>query len=92
MILCISFCIQKERYCKVHMIYPEVCLLFKNNAICEHTLKLASEAPVCLCPLILSTIGIFSKFHFVESDVLILTGAYGGRETPILLLCPSFWC
>ena len=26
------------------MVYPEVCPLFKNNAICEHTLKLASEA------------------------------------------------
>ena len=30
-----SFCIQKKRYCKVQMVYPEVCPLFKNNAI-EH--------------------------------------------------------
>ena len=71
MILCISFCIQKEHYCKVHMGCPEVCLLFKNIAIiCKHTLKLASEATVCWCPLILSTIGVFSTFHFKSCTFL----------------------
>ena len=52
------------------MVYPEVCSLIKNNAICEHTLKLASEATVCWCPLILSTIGVFSTFHFESCTFL----------------------
>ena len=71
-ILFISFCIQKKYYCKVNMVSPEVCPcpLFKNNAICEHTLKLASEATACRCPLILSTIGVFSPFHFEQCTLL----------------------
>ena len=52
------------------MVYPEVCSLIKNNAICEHTLKLTSEATVCWCPLILSTIGVFSTFHFESCTFL----------------------
>ena len=31
------------------MVYPEVSLLFKSNAICEHNFKLSSEATLCWC-------------------------------------------
>ena len=52
------------------MVYPEVCLLFKNNAIYEHTLKLASEATVCWCPLILQSVTLA---NFISNVVYYCT-------------------
>ena len=40
------------------------CVLCLKTMPCEHTLKLTSEATVCWCPRILSTISVFSTFHF----------------------------
>ena len=52
--------------------------MFKNNAICSLILELASEDPVCCCPLILFTIDDFSQLRFVEFRLILPNS--GGNE------------
>ena len=44
--------------------YPGIVFMFKNNAICDHNFELASEDPVCCCPLILAVVR-FIKFRLI---------------------------